>query len=49
MWKEKVMNREHLDQDLLELGVVSADTKGILGAKEDFEGLQRVPAGLTDD
>ncbi|WP_165356510.1 benenodin family lasso peptide [Sphingosinicella sp. BN140058] len=41
------MNRDN--QDLLELGVVSTDTRGILGAKEDFEGLQRVPAGLTDD
>lgn len=41
------MNREH--EDVIELGVVSADTKGGGVISEDSELTEALPFGLTDD
>jgi hypothetical protein len=44
------MDRENTDHDLVELGVVSVDTKGSLVAiDDDSEGGFRPTFGLTDD
>jgi len=41
------MNREH--EDIIELGVVSADTRGKLVGFADTEEGQQIHPGLTDD
>lgn len=36
-------------EDTIELGVVSADTKGVIGTENDFEAGQKLLPGLSDD
>ncbi len=43
------MDREHTDGDLVELGVISVDTKGSLVTIDDEEGGFRPAFGLSDD
>ncbi len=48
----KVMNDQierHDDEDPIELGSVSGDTKGTNFVIEDTEGGRSLPMGLTDD
>lgn len=42
------MNRE-LNDDLIDLGTVTEETKGPGPAGDDFIGQQLTPAGLSDD
>jgi hypothetical protein len=43
------MDREHRESELIELGIVSADTKGALVTIDDEEGGFKPLAGLSDD
>jgi hypothetical protein len=43
------MNGEHLQDELIELGVASIETKGGPIGFEDSEATLRVKTGLTDD
>jgi hypothetical protein len=43
------MDREHTPDELVELGVVTIDTKGSLATVDDEEGGFRPALGLTDD
>ncbi|MDB5722161.1 MAG: hypothetical protein JWP15_2779 [Alphaproteobacteria bacterium] len=43
------MNNEHLHHELVELGVVSIDTRGALVGREDTDIGQQFVSGLTDD
>ena len=45
---EVVMNREQND-DLIDLGAVTEETKGPGPQGDDFIGQQLTPAGLADD
>lgn len=42
------MERDHIDDDLIEFGSVSTETKGGVGLKIDGEGIFGV-IGLSDD
>lgn len=43
------MNREHHQDDLIELGVASEETRGGPFGIEDAERTLKVPLGLTND
>ena len=43
------MNREHLQEELIDLGAASDETKGIGIAVFDLESTLRSPYGLSDD
>lgn len=43
------MNREDAREDLIDLGVVSTDTKGAHVGINDFENGLQLQAGLADD
>ena len=43
------MNNQQLSDDVIELGVASLDTKGVLGTMDDEEGGLKHAVGLSDD
>ena len=47
-WR-KAMNREHLQDDLIELGAATVETRGGPDGVEDEERTRHIPLGLTDD